>query len=144
MKIGMTGNRDGISHEAKESLKVLLMSINPSEVHHGDCVGADEAFHNICEGLIDIVIHPPTNSSNRAFCENAKEIYETKSYLARNKDIVNNSELLIGLPSSDIEYLRSGTWSTIRFARTLKRPILIILPTGLVLYENCDNLRLNQ
>ena len=34
-----------------------------------------------------------------------------------------------------IEQLRSGTWATVRHARKLKRPIVIINPDGTLLLE---------
>lgn len=68
MILGMTGNRGGMTNEAKSALIAYLESNTISEVHHGDCVGADKDFHDICEKRsIKIVIHPPTNSKDRAF-----------------------------------------------------------------------------
>jgi hypothetical protein len=61
---------------------------------------------------------------------------DPKPYLVRNHDMVDQSEFLIGTPGEEQEVLRSGTWATIRYARKLKRPILIILPKGKLVAEN--------
>jgi len=119
MIIGMTGSRDGISEDAFANLIKFLnenMS-NITEGHHGDCKGADTIFHNeLTKMEIKTIVHPPSVKTMRSFCE-GDEIRDPKSYLERNKDIVNESDLLIAFPSTQKEVLRSGTWSTIRYAR---------------------------
>ena len=137
MIIGMTGNRDGIFEQARETLIHILDNLEAHEAHHGDCVGADAEFHELAVKRMPIIIHPPTNKTNRSFCEGAKEVLKPREYLERNKDIVDSSELLIAIPSTLTEYERSGTWSTVRYARTLGRPIIIIQPHGKIKLENC-------
>ena len=118
MKIGFTGSRGGLSPDQTYKIVEVLSNCNPSEVHHGDCVGADEQFHNICRDLnIPIIIHPPTNESKRAFCEGGSLQKAKFSYLKRNQNIVDCCDLLIACPETATEKLRSGTWSTIRYAR---------------------------
>lgn len=51
--------------------------------------------------------------------------------LARNRDIVDETEILIACPGHMHEELRSGTWSTIRYAVKIQRPHIIIWPDGL-------------
>jgi hypothetical protein len=136
MKIGMTGNRYSMSTVAEKVLRHILVELKVTEGHHGDCVGADLAFHNVLDELgLQSVIHPPTNKSNRAFC-NGTTILPTKSYLDRNKDIVDDSQIMIAFPNSEEEQIRSGTWSTIRYARKKKRKIFIVFPNGKVTLNN--------
>ena len=53
----MTGNRFGMSDSAKKKLIEFIENNNITEVHHGDCVGADKDFHDICESFnIKIII----------------------------------------------------------------------------------------
>ena len=130
MKIGMTGNRNGISEQSSNKLKELLKSIEITEAHHGDCTGADENFHQIMVSfLIKIIIHPPDKNICRAYCQ-ADEIRKEKSYLERNKDIVNECDALLAFPSSKTETLRSGTWSTIRYAKKTNKKLVIFYPDG--------------
>jgi len=53
-----------------------------------------------------------------------------KEPLARNRDIVNMSDILIAAPGEKAEVLRSGTWATIRYARKMSRKLLVIYPKG--------------
>ena len=65
----MTGNRYGMSDDAKIKLTDFIKNNKIDEVHHGDCVGADKEFHDICaSNNIKIIIHPPIDEKLRAFC----------------------------------------------------------------------------
>jgi hypothetical protein len=64
------------------------------------------------------VIHPPDKKERRAFKE-GDEIRKEKTYLQRNKDIVDETTLLVATPKGD-EVRRSGTWMTIRYFRKVK------------------------
>lgn len=135
MIIGFTGTQEGMSKQQIIKVGGLLVKLGAKEARHGDCIGADSDFHEICKAMnIKTYIHPPTNSSKRAFCVGDFK-YEPKPYLERNKDIVRGSQVLIATPKSE-EELRSGTWSTIRYARKLEREIYIIFPSGEMMYEN--------
>ncbi len=126
----MTGSRDGMSYEAKETLKHFISTNIIREVHHGDCKGADKEFHDICQSNnIKIIIHPPSDNKARAYCV-SEYILPEKQYLDRNRDIVNETDVLIAFPSSEIEELRSGTWSTIRYAKKINKKIILVYPNG--------------
>lgn len=99
-------------------------------MHHGDCVGADAQFHALVREILPdarIVIHPPLSDSKRAFCD-GDETKEARAYLARNRDIVRDSDVLLAAPQSSEEILRSGTWATIRFARKRNHPVILVPP----------------
>jgi hypothetical protein len=140
INIGFTGTRSGLTQKQKEALRSSLRSYRwagyaPSEVicHHGDCVGADTDFHNICVELnYEIIIHPPINSSLRAF-NKSPYILDPKSYLERNKCIVDNCDYLIACPLNNPvreETAKGGTWFTIKYAFKRRRGTTIILPSG--------------
>lgn len=61
-------------------------------------------------------------------------VLEPKPYLVRNKDIVNASEGMLAAPRGP-EELRSGTWSTIRYARKCRKKVLIMWPDGSETWE---------
>ena len=134
-KIGFTGTQKGMTLQQKDVFSKLLIKINANELHHGDCIGADADAHDLFTG--EIHIHPPDNSSKRAFKKGI--IYQEKSYLDRNKDIVNNCDILIATPKSETEELRSGTWSTIRYAKKIQKTIFIIYPNGQLIIEKGKN-----
>ena len=139
VKIGMSGTRKGMDDESKKELvNFLTKKDHPLfelpenannisiEAHHGDCTGADKDFHNICESLdIKIVIWPPLNSTLRAYCK-SDDIRPPMEYLERDKKIVDETDFLIAFPETKKESVRSGTWTTIRYARKQKKPMLII------------------
>ena len=138
--VGFTGSRRGIISAAQD--KALRMSIRNclydygNEFHHGDCLGGDAQAHKMAyELMARIIIHPPDNYKDRAWCKDFWESLPELPYLERNRNIVNATSVLIGLPSTRSEELRSGTWSTIRYARKLNRTIHIVYPDGKVEIE---------
>lgn len=133
MKIGFTGTQIGMTEAQKTRFRQLMLgfSFPVDEFHHGDCIGADSTAHDIVREIHPytiIIIHPPINGSKRAYRDGT--ILPAAEYLQRNKDIVDNTDGLIATPAQIGEQLRSGTWSTIRYARKLNKPIIIIYPNG--------------
>lgn len=131
MKIGFTGTQRGMTEKQKAWLREAFQKIEVEwEFHHGDCIGADAEAHDIAvEHGAKIVLHPPWVPFKRAF----KPFWQQrpqKNYLDRNKEIVRETQVLVGMPGEDVEQVRSGTWSTIRFARKRLKPIRIVGPHG--------------
>jgi hypothetical protein len=125
MKVGITGTRLGISIKAIHKLEDTLIELQATELHHGDCCGADSQAHDVAKRLdIRVVGHPPLKAELRAFRKFDEE-RPAKDYLVRNRDIVNEVEHLIALPDGP-ERTRSGTWSTVRYARKLGKPVTTI------------------
>ena len=134
IKIGFTGNRYGLTPEQKDQIISILDKYDNLIVSHGDCIGSDTDFHNLCVNYknthpskkINIVIFPPNNPKLRAFNQGDLLMNE-KPYLHRNLDIIKNASILIACPiDKNKEQLRSGTWSTIRKARKQKLIIYIL------------------
>ena len=134
IKIGFTGNRHGLTPEQKEQIVLILDKYNNIIVSHGDCVGSDTDFHNLCiqykETHLDkqIMIHifPPIIPTLRAFNQ-ADLLMDEKPYLERNLNIIKYSFVLIACPiDKNKEEFRSGTWSTIRQAKKLNKLIYIL------------------
>lgn len=113
-----------VEGDSEELFPEFVPAAQPT-LHHGDCIGADAQAHDAARALgYHIVLHPPTNPSRRAYCS-ADEEAPPLEYLARNKRIVESSELLIAGPSGP-ERVRSGTWSTVRYARSLHLSVIIL------------------
>lgn len=128
--VGFTGTSSGMTRVQWDMLAQTLVGINPSEFHHGDCIGADAQAHDIAQDLdCDIIIHPPLDPKSRAFCTGTL-LLPKKDYLDRNKDIVNAAEVLVATPETMHEVLRSGTWSTVRYAKKIGCRVIIIYPDG--------------
>ena len=136
MKVGFTGTHLEMTSLQLQAFEELIEQWNITEFHHGDCVGADYEAHESVFGLSTcaIVIHPPLNNKARAFCAGSAEhdvsVLPARPYLDRNKDIVNQTDRLIACPNGIKEEVRSGTWSTVRFARKRGKPVTIIFPDG--------------
>ena len=146
--IGFTGSRDGLTEPQGKALRGLLdgfisahAASTPDSIpqfHHGDCVGADalsgDAAH---EAGYEIHIHPPNIGTLRAYCANRypATVYEALPYLVRNRNIVDRTDILMAAPNGP-ETTRSGTWSTVRYARKKSKEIWIVYPDGSVVKEN--------
>ncbi len=130
MRVGFTGTSKGMNIDQLICVRTLLGRFwQPDYAHHGDCVGADSQFHSLCEAFsrpTRIVIHPPKDSKARAFRPSMFS-RRPKDYLERNRDIVDACDVLLATPKGK-EIQRSGTWSTIRYARKLGKPIIILMP----------------
>lgn len=136
-QVGFTGTRDGMTDRQKRSFSKLIEVIGVSEFHHGDCVGSDTEAHDIIvnnEKSIAIHIHPPKNSSMRAF-NKSEHIHEEKEYLERNRDIVDATSILIATPKTCMEKQQSGTWTTIRYAQKANKLTFIIKPDGIAIVK---------
>lgn len=149
MIVGVTGSRDGPTEAQKFSGAFLLGNcatiqlpeydeITPNELHHGDCIGVDEWAHNLLTSYgFKTVAHPPENRRFRAFCK-ADECRITLPYLKRNRNIVEECDVLLAMPKTSAEVLRSGTWATVRHARKLGRPVVIVWPDGKATYDRWE------
>jgi len=136
--LGFTGTREIPTGE--QAARMVEFIPIAAEIHHGCCVGADEAAHAIAmNNQVAIVKHPPTDKSQMARTCTGGEERTPLPYLERNKRIVFESSLLLAVPKSVVEEQRgSGTWATIRYARGLYLPHIIIYPDGsydLVVYQ---------
>jgi hypothetical protein len=136
MKIGFTGTRNGMTPQQKDAITRLeVFTTAVSEAHHGDCPGSDADFHHfireIDQGIR--IIHPgfaashPDDTTLRAFCE-GDYTSEPKSFFARNRDIVDETDMLIATPATKKE--TGGTWYTINYSRKQKKHRLIVYPDG--------------
>jgi hypothetical protein len=109
--------------------------------HHGDCVGADAEFHDLCrmEPLSVIVVHPgPLDDLPGQAGRIGDSRREPLSHMRRNKNIVMVSTVMIAAPFEMTEQAHGGTWRTIEMARRAKRPLAIIWRDGAVAKEKWD------
>lgn len=140
MKIGFTGTRNGMTAAQKGAVTrflnaTLSLPKSNNEAHHGDCIGSDAEFHYLVYDLARTVIHPgysannPTDDSKRAYCE-GNEIRGPKNHFARNRDIIDETEMLLSTPPCKPLPSSGGTAYTIGYARKQRKPIVVIYPDG--------------
>lgn len=132
-KIAFTGTQHGMTERQMDSLRgaVNLLGFDksePTEFHHGGCIGADAQAHAIAVELLGedaLHIHPCDITQKRAAVI-SPHMYPVMRPLVRNRHIVDGAEVLLAAPKSTVEELRSGTWATMRYARKMNVPVLLL------------------
>lgn len=117
----------------------IIDAITLLQFIHGDCIGADAQAHALVRAIkpdVLITIRPCNIEVKRAHCE-ANTWYSPEHPLKRNREIANHCDLLLATPKTAGEELRSGTWATIRYARSYQKTIAIIDPYGRVDIWQC-------
>ena len=136
--VGFTGTKIGMQPNQKLEVVEYLRYLKANgytHFHHGDCIGADAQAAKYAEALgFILVCHPghPKDKSNtmyRAFTEFNDVMHEIKPFIKRDKDIVDAVETMVATPAGE-EQVRSGTWTTIRYAKKQNKPVHIIYPHG--------------
>lgn len=138
MIIGFTGSSTKITIRQSCVLLSILTELNPSVLHHGDCIMGDKLAHMLVRKhfpTCHIVIHPPSDPSKRAYCQ-GDEMRQEKYYLDRDTDIARECEVLVAAPKEAKEVVRSGTWATVRRARRFFKPIIYVMFDGMIIREH--------
>jgi len=132
MKAGFTGTRFGMTEAQKTSFKSLAFQLGFEQFDHGDCVGSDDESAKMLHEVLPecrIVVHPPVDEELRAF-NIGHETKEPKTHFARNRDIVNDTDILIATPFTNQRETRGGTWFTVDYAEKHGKTVYIIWPDG--------------
>lgn len=143
-QIGFTGTRHGMTPSQRSAVTAIVQEVARGAgfvAHHGDCVGADAEFHDLCrmEPLSVIVVHPgPLDDLPGQAGRIGDSRREPLSHMRRNKNIVMVSTVMIAAPFEMTEQAHGGTWRTIEMARRAKRPLAIIWRDGAVAKEKWD------
>lgn len=133
LHVGVTGTRKPLTEPQRRWLRLLAPMWQSGVVlHQGCCTGADTetAITAYAHGAL-IVSHPPNKDAHRYTGSEyvAVEVREPKWYHDRNRDIVDESALVLGLPDGP-ERPHSGTWYTLQYAASRKVPTMICYPDG--------------
>jgi hypothetical protein len=136
-KVGFTGTHHGMDEVQKRELEEKLKQLFDdgfNEFHFGLCIGADEQAAVIAKMLgFRVVAHPglasnPTNLMYRSDWIGSDEVRDPKPFIGRDHDIVDETEEMVATPVSEDEEVRSGTWTTVRYARTQDRKVTVLNP----------------
>ena len=134
MILGFTGTRLGTRPAQTAAIHWFMHRLRPSRLVHGGASGADMVAHGIAEslGIPVIWIYPGDTRSSAVWAgmRAGIEIYPPLPPLERNRVMVKQIHGLLACPKSDTEELRSGTWSTVRYARAAGVPVYLIRANG--------------
>ena len=130
MRISFTGTRRGMSAYQERQFEDLirfyfgrgLMNL----FTHGACVGADVQAHRIVRRIfgtsVMIGAFPSNHETSRIeeLRDDCNFVAAEKPPLERDRDVVDaGKDLLIAAPLQMLEARRSGTWTTVRYARRI-------------------------
>jgi hypothetical protein len=130
LAVGFSGSRIPPTVRGRDWLEATLSRLRLAQFSHGDCVGADQAAHQITRALFPEAffnIRPGQgNGANRANCfpEGPGVIHKPVDNLVRDRLIVSESDVLVALPMRAYN-IRSGTWFTIRYALGQRVPVVV-------------------
>ena len=129
MKIGVTGTREGANDRQLMAVVEFIQSLGPGhELHHGDCTGVDVEVATAARyNGWRIVCHPPKSNETQGYF-GGDEVREPKGYLERDRNIVDETELLIVVPLQDEWQPKGGTWYTHDYAIKKGKPVKIFYP----------------
>jgi hypothetical protein len=116
-----------MSENQREQFALAVSNLRPVEFHHGDCAGADAEAHDIVRLFCPdtrIVVHPPESDFLRAY-KAGDEMRDPFSYLIRDRNIVDFTDILYATPYTDYYQPRSGSWFTIRYAGVKQKPCTV-------------------
>ena len=130
---GVTGTAGPVTFWQIQRLWELLTVLPLTRLHHGDCVGGDAIGHAIwtMERSEPVTVHPPTKPGKRAFCK-GDDVRAEAPFLVRDGHIATEVDVLIAVPSTAHEVRRSGTWTTVRYARKAGKIIIRINRDGTI------------
>ena len=140
--LGVTASR-GVPRPAALHAATRLLDLwsrdVPGWLHHGDCVGGDEALAAHASERWLLHSHPAAVAPQHQANLPAALVEPRKPALERNQDIVDAVAAaiaagrvgrLLAMPRSHMEEVRSGTWATVRRAWQAGVPVTIVWPNG--------------
>lgn len=149
VNIMITGTRHGMTIDQWAAFGDVVgqhLDFNQEhEFHDGDCQGADSQALSTIASLkkmgapITTHSHPSRgqNTENWRAYSDHDVTHESLPPLVRNRVMVDVADLCIAAPREYDEVVKgSGTWATIRYARSKKKHLIIIWPDGTRSEEN--------
>jgi hypothetical protein len=131
--LGISGSRNGCSLVQFEAIRSILSQKAYHTLNTGCCLGVDElvSVQAYFAHTMRIIAFPPRTETfiSRITLDLADDTHDPDEYLARNRNIVRNSELMLFVPKSFHDD-NSGTWYTMKYATHLTKKMKIFWPTG--------------
>jgi hypothetical protein len=133
VKVGFTGTREGYTAKVHNGLTFLLLHLCVTEFHHGCCIGSDAQAHHLAYecGANPIVGYPgPHDHQREIFDHQLHKVMPRSGFFARNRAIVDATDVLIATPRQMQLEAMGGTSYTVRYARKVGKKVYIVWPDG--------------
>ena len=146
MILGITGTRKGFTNSQynafKTTLQLLLKDNNVEKFLQGQCQGVDvqagDLVHKVTRGKVLIQSHPPIKQELIGECHVDIKV-QPKNYLARDRDIADQSDILFACPAEEEPQEKGGTWYTYKYALSKGYKVILITPSGKITKINFDD-----
>lgn len=146
--LAFTGTREGMTERQKAALALRVAGLAPRVFLHGGAEGADTEAHDtileyVTSAAAVIEVYPCNTWRRDVWRDSYRRqlvfeagrdfiVHPIMEPLARNHVMVDRCNHLLATPAQPEEQHRSGTWATIRYARSKCKPVTLILPDGKV------------
>ena len=145
--VGFTGSSEVMTQQQLIMVHQLLGEFKEkgaSFAHHGMCVEADAKFDFMADAMgYEVTGHPGVRKDGSVYkrmtgCR-ARDVRPPYPFLKRNRYIVAESDVMVACPKEyEMQFIGSGTWATIRYAREALKPLFIVYPNGRMEIERAD------
>jgi hypothetical protein len=134
-----TGTVQGMTLEQYRKVVEFFLENEVKNAHHGGCIGADAQLHSLVLTFCpDTRLHIHRGDTPDKYApswilqlRNGDKEWMTVPNLKRNHRMVDLSSWVLATPAGN-ERLRSGTWSTLRYAEKVMRSQTIVWPNGTI------------
>lgn len=118
--VGFTGTRRGMSRSQVSQLRTMLTALPVKAFHYGT--------HKTVSLFADAEAAQVAKAAGIPLIP-----YEAErgTEVRRDERLVDAVDVLIATPDTDVERLRSGTWTTVRRARTKGIPVIMLSRGGM-------------
>ena len=134
MIVGFTGSRRGPTPAQHAALLRFAKAFPIDRFVHGGAVGCDTFAHQAVRHFhpdIPIDIYPADKPGSTIWMKAGNCIvHPARPPLERNRAIVKLVYGLLAAPQRDDEDWGSGTWATVRYAREVGCPVVLIRQDG--------------
>jgi hypothetical protein len=138
MVLAFTGTRRGLTRGQLAALGRRLETMRPTVLRNGIAEGADMQMLSVLPRSVKEIHFWPCNRARAKVAGGLRFhpsvrviVHGILPPIERNHIMVDAADVLIACPHGP-EELRSGTWSTVRYARQQGKPVIIVWPDGRV------------
>ena len=132
-KVSVITSRFDITKKQLEGFRSLLQTFNKEENHF--VIGGDTADYDVFLSLLGqgfkVEVHPHSGNNGEISKFNGADVVVNSLPLRdRNKRMIDDSGIVIGIPQIFNEYEDSPAWKTIRYAIQNEKEVYVISPNG--------------